>query len=292
MAAKPIPFGPIVDDTGALVAGATITITSVKDMAGANIAGHGATINDDGTGLRVSVNYDAQTKGEAWIQLLVVKAGSTITGLNASPVSFAAADSSVLDSVPASVWGYAPGRTLTAIADSAGVTTLLARLTLTRAAYLDALTALTEGRMVVLERVMSALEETSLGSGIYRWTVLALSRVGIDIAAIRTRTDLALPAAAAGQPTGLARVQDVPTAAQIVAQTIFQETAGLTGRNQVCRDFTYDIRSNVTSFRLRLYDTPENATLDDGETGILCSFLITNTLDDRDRVTKVITKKE
>ena len=116
------------------------------------------------------------------------------------------------------------------------------------------------------------------------------------VAAIKVKTDIALPAAAPGTAGGLARVQDLPTAAQIatelVTQSIIQETAGLTGRNQVCRDFTYDIRNNVTSFRLRLYETPEDAQQDDTETGLTASFLITNTLDDRDRINKVVTKKE
>ena len=101
MATKPIPFGPILDDSGALVAGATVTIASVKDVTGTNIASHGATLNDDGTGLRVSVNYDAAAKGEAWITLAVSRVGSTFTGIGAAPTMFAAADSFTLDSVQA-----------------------------------------------------------------------------------------------------------------------------------------------------------------------------------------------
>ncbi len=136
-------------------------------------------------------------------------------------------------------------RTLTAISDSVGVTTLLTRLTSTRAAYLDALTALTEGRMVWLERLGTALEETSVGSGLWRLTTLALSRLGVDVSAIKTKTDnlpaspateasasaaatsaataatqaaeantriqTALPNAAPGAPTGLPRTQDIPS---------------------------------------------------------------------------------
>lgn len=115
------------------------------------------------------------------------------------------------------IWANA-SRTLTAISDSAGVTTLLSRLTSTRAAYLDALTALTEGRMVWLERIGTALEETSVGSGLWRFTTLALSRLGIDVFAIKTRVELGVPNAAPGSPTGVVQKQDLPGAAPTVAQ--------------------------------------------------------------------------
>ena len=83
-----IPFAPIVDNAGALVAGATITIASVKSpLDDSNIAAHGAVVVASADGLRVGVLYDVATKGEAWITLAVSKVGSTITGLNASPVS-------------------------------------------------------------------------------------------------------------------------------------------------------------------------------------------------------------
>lgn len=90
------------------------------------------------------------------------------------------------------VWAVG-SRTLTAISDSSGVTTLLARLTSTRAIYLDALQYVTDARLTWLERLGSGLEETSTGSGIWRWTTLALSRLGVDVTAIRGKTD-ALPA--------------------------------------------------------------------------------------------------
>lgn len=94
-----IPFGSIVDDSGALVAGATVTIASVKSpLTDNNIASHGATANVSSDGLRVGVLYDVEAKGEAWITLAVSKAGSTITGLNASPVAFAAADAQMIAS--------------------------------------------------------------------------------------------------------------------------------------------------------------------------------------------------
>jgi hypothetical protein len=93
MAQIVIPFGPVVDDTGTLVAGATVTVASVKSpLDDSNIASHGATVVLSSDGLRLAVLYDVATKGEAWITLAVSKSGSTITGLNASPVAFAAAD--------------------------------------------------------------------------------------------------------------------------------------------------------------------------------------------------------
>jgi hypothetical protein len=94
-----IPFGPIVDDAGALVAGATIAVASVKDpLDDSDIAAHGATVVASADGLRVGVLYDVAAKGEAWITLAVSKAGSTITGVNQYPVAFAAADAQTIAS--------------------------------------------------------------------------------------------------------------------------------------------------------------------------------------------------
>jgi hypothetical protein len=250
----------------------------------------------------------------------------------------------------AGIWA-AGTRTLTAISDSAGVTILLSRLSATRAAYLDTLTALTEGRMVWLERLGTALEETSTGSGIWRLTTLALSRLGFDVSAIRSKTD-ALPASPATetsasaaaasaastdsklttgrltnldaatptrlgildrlagmmeQVTGLWRwtantqsqspvTPAAPTAeqvaAEVIAQAIFKSTAGLTGLNQVCRDFTYDEAGNLTSFRIRVYDSPIHAQSDDPEVGLLSSFIVNNVLNSQGQVTKTTTKVE
>jgi hypothetical protein len=93
------PLGSIVDDAGAIVAGATVTIASVKDPAtDANIASHGATVALSSDGLRCGVLYDPTTKGDAWITLAVSKAGSTFTGSNASPVLFAASDAQTIAS--------------------------------------------------------------------------------------------------------------------------------------------------------------------------------------------------
>jgi hypothetical protein len=93
------PLGSIVDDAGAIVAGATVTIASVKDPAtDNNIASHGATVAVSSDGLRCGVLYDPTTKGDAWVTLAVSKAGSTFSGSNASPVLFAAADAQTIAS--------------------------------------------------------------------------------------------------------------------------------------------------------------------------------------------------
>lgn len=92
MATITYPLLTVVDDAGAVVTGATVTITSVTTKAGAAIASHGATLNTSGA--NISVDYDAEGKGEAWIVLAISKGGSTITGLNAAPAFFLAIDSS------------------------------------------------------------------------------------------------------------------------------------------------------------------------------------------------------
>jgi hypothetical protein len=108
-----------------------------------------------------------------------------------------------------------------------------------------------------------------------------------------------VPDAAPGTPTGVARKQDIPTAptaeqvaAEVIAQAIFKSTAGLTGLNQVCRDFTYDESDNLTSFRIRVYDSPVHAQSDDPEVGLLSSFTVNNVLNGQGQVTKTITKQE
>jgi hypothetical protein len=54
-------------------------------------------------GLRLSVLYVVAAKGEAWITLAVSKSGRTITGVNASPVAFAAIDAQSIASILANV---------------------------------------------------------------------------------------------------------------------------------------------------------------------------------------------
>lgn len=85
------PLLTIVDDSGTVVSGATVAITSVTDKAGTAIPSPGATVNL--AGANVSVDYDAEVKGEAWVVLAISKVGSTFTGLNAAPAFFLAKDS-------------------------------------------------------------------------------------------------------------------------------------------------------------------------------------------------------
>lgn len=93
------PLLTVVDDSGAVVTGATVGITSVLDKSGSAIASHGATLNSSGA--NVSVDYDAEAKGEAWVVLAISKVGSTFTGLNAAPAFYLAKDSGrVLNAIP------------------------------------------------------------------------------------------------------------------------------------------------------------------------------------------------
>jgi hypothetical protein len=92
------PLLRVVDDAGAIVTGATVTIASVTDKDGNAIASHGATVNAvDGSdvlsGANVSVEYDPLAKGEAWVELLIAKGGHTFSGLLGSPAFFLAKDS-------------------------------------------------------------------------------------------------------------------------------------------------------------------------------------------------------
>ena len=128
----PYPLNPVTDDSGALVTGATVTVASVTDIDGTPIASPGAVVHLAGS--NVTVMYDAEAKGEAWITLAVSKAAHTFTGLNASPVLYASKDPSRIESVlpatgpiPANVTEWA-GQTVIAtptgaVNDSAATTT-------------------------------------------------------------------------------------------------------------------------------------------------------------------------
>jgi hypothetical protein len=85
------PLMTVTDDSGAIVAGATVTVASVLDKAGSAISSPGATVNQSGANL--SVDYDAEAHNEAWITLAISKVGSTFTGLNAAPAFYLAKDS-------------------------------------------------------------------------------------------------------------------------------------------------------------------------------------------------------
>jgi hypothetical protein len=90
------PLMTVLDDSGAIVSGATVTVATVLDKAGTAIASPGETLNQSGP--NVSVDYDSATHGEAWITLAISKEGSTITGLNAAPSFYLSNDSSTLAS--------------------------------------------------------------------------------------------------------------------------------------------------------------------------------------------------
>lgn len=94
MAVITMPVGILLDDAGAILTAPVVTITSVTDKAGSAIASPGATVNASGTATPVSVDYDAEAKGEAWITLAVSQAGRTVTGVNAAPAFYVARDSS------------------------------------------------------------------------------------------------------------------------------------------------------------------------------------------------------
>ncbi len=121
-----------------------------------------------------------------------------------------------------------------------------------------------------------------------------------DALAAKNRVLLSLPAVAPSNTSGLPLKSDLPAAApsaatiaaEVIAQSIVKATAGLTGLNQVCRDFTYDGSGNLTGFRIRAYDTAANAQTDDGATGFVTSFLIAHTINPQGQVTKTTTKQE
>lgn len=101
------PLMKVTDDSGSIVAGATVAITSVRNKAQVDIASHGAVVNAvDGsnvlTGSVVSVDYDPEAHGEAWIDLAISKVGSTFSGTNATPSFYLPRDSGrVLACLPA-----------------------------------------------------------------------------------------------------------------------------------------------------------------------------------------------
>ena len=158
-----IPFGPIVDDLGALVAGATVNIASVKNpVTDADIAGHGAGVVASADGLRVGVLYDVAAKGEAWITLDISKAGSTITGLNRYPVAFAPADPQAIASAASS---SASAATSSSSADG--------KLTTQRLTNLD---SATPTRLGILDRLASMMEQVA---GLWRWTANTQSQAPV-----------------------------------------------------------------------------------------------------------------
>lgn len=89
------PLLTVTDDSGNIVSGAIVTIASVTDKAGTTVPSPGATVNV--AGANVTVDYDAEAKGEAWVTLSISKTGSTFTNLNASPAYFLSKDPSRIE---------------------------------------------------------------------------------------------------------------------------------------------------------------------------------------------------
>lgn len=108
------PLMVVIDDSRAIVAGATVTIASVTTKAGTAIPSHGAVLNL-GADPFISVDYSPEDKAEAVLTLAISKVGSTITGLNAAPRFFLAKDSGrVVTNLDAPVSGV-PAAVATAV---------------------------------------------------------------------------------------------------------------------------------------------------------------------------------
>lgn len=181
MAAINYPVWRVVDDGGTLVSGATVTIASVTDIDGAAIASHGAVVHVAGP--NVCVAYDAETKGDAWITLAVSKAGSTFSGENASPAAYLTADPSKISTrLDAAV----SSRSTYAGADTAGTTTLLGRVTSTRASALDNLDATVSGVAGAVAAVATTLGAAGAGLTALPRTGYKLASDGLDTIPIET----------------------------------------------------------------------------------------------------------
>ena len=88
------PVGLLVDDGGAILTAPVVTIVSVLNKAGVAVASPGAVVNGSGTATPISVDYDAEAHGEAWITLAVSQGGSTVTKGNATKAMYVNPDRS------------------------------------------------------------------------------------------------------------------------------------------------------------------------------------------------------
>ncbi len=135
------PVGRLYDDAGLVLDAPVVVIASLTTKAGVAITSNGAVVNGSGTATPISVDYDAEAKGEAWITLAVSQATKTVTGKNASIVFYANRERGRVDlltalltnadiledpqSLNARIKAYSPG--LTHIVDN-----LLVEIVLTR----------------------------------------------------------------------------------------------------------------------------------------------------------------
>jgi hypothetical protein len=92
----------------------------------------------------------------------------------------------------------------------------------------------------------------------------------VNIGLIKAKTD-ALPSNPAASGDTMTIDPADPTLATI---------AGLLGQNQVFRDLVYDTNGLLQSGLIRIYDTAVNAGGDDGVTGLLHAYSLTNTISD------------
>lgn len=90
MSAITFPVGPIEDDGGALVTGATVTVASIKNATGSAVGGASATVQLSDS--NCSVSYDVSTYGEAWITLAVSASGHTFSGKLGAPAVYCSLD--------------------------------------------------------------------------------------------------------------------------------------------------------------------------------------------------------
>jgi len=69
---------------------------------------------------------------------------------------------------------------------------------------------------------------------------------------------------------------------------LLPEIAGLAGKYQVMRNMTYDLFGNILTATVRVYNTSANAATDDGTTGLLYSYTLTNTFNGLAQITKSV----
>ena len=102
MSVQTYPVGLLVDDNNIILTAPVVAVSTVETKSGATVSGGvaGVTVNNSGTAKPISVDYDADTLGEAWITLSVSQAGKPTTSTNATVAVFASRDSSRIAAIP------------------------------------------------------------------------------------------------------------------------------------------------------------------------------------------------
>jgi hypothetical protein len=216
-------------------------------------------------------------------------------------------------SIGTSVWASAT-RTLTAISDSTGITTLLTRIA--------SVLTITGGKVDVNDKTGFALT-TAEHTGIAADTQTGLNAQGYTsvragfldtlsglVSSIwtyvtRTLTQTVGDATAANQTTinsnvlavgGEVTALSIPTAVEIRQEIdsnsiVMQEVLGLLGKYYGLRNTVYDIDNNLTNYDICIYDGNTNATLNDGTTGLVSKYSSALTYDLSNNIlTNVMTK--